>query len=310
MTVGALRVAASESRQFGVMQTEADGRIVGFRKSRPVPKTIPGDEQHILASMGIYVFTARFMFEQLCLDATRTAARTILARISCRRSRRIAYLRFRSGRESQAGRLLARRGHAGRLLRSQHGPGVGGPDLNMYDQRWPIRTYLPNLPPPKFVFAEEGAQARRGQALDTIVCLGSIVSGGQVQRSILGAKCRVNSFARVEDSILFDGVDIGRHAKVRRAIIDKGVHIPPGTSRSATTTTTTGPAASPSAKAGVIVIAKADGIEHFLRGRAVVVVNSLRRPRDQWVRRSFLNIRACALPWRRNLRQRGVVPCK
>ena len=94
------------------------------------------------------------------------------------------------------------------------------PQLNMYDEQWPIRTYQPNSPPPKFVFA---AQERRGYALDSIVCLGSIVSGGQVRRSILGPTTRVNSYAQVEDSILFDGVDIGRHAQIRRAIIDKGV---------------------------------------------------------------------------------------
>lgn len=99
------------------------------------------------------------------------------------------------------------------------------PELNMYDEAWPIRTYQPNLPPPKFVFAEE---RRRGVALDSIVCLGSIVSGGQVERSIVGHRVRINSFAQVMDSILFDGVDIGRFARVRRAIIDKGVKIPPG----------------------------------------------------------------------------------
>jgi glucose-1-phosphate adenylyltransferase len=137
------------------------------------------------------------------------------------------------------------------------------PLLNMYDERWPIRTYHPNYPPPKFVFAEEGPQGRRGEALDSIVCQGSIVSGGQVHRSILGSNTRVNSFALVEDSILLDHVDIGRHARVRRAIIDKGVRIPPGTSigydhdqdRARGFTVSEG---------GVVVIAKADGVDHFM----------------------------------------------
>jgi len=99
--------------------------------------------------------------------------------------------------------------------------------LNLYDQRWPIRTYQPDLPPPKFVFAEKGPSARRGQALDSMVCAGCIISGGQVERSILGPNVRINSYAQVEDSILFEGVNVGRHARIRRAIIDKGVHIPP-----------------------------------------------------------------------------------
>jgi glucose-1-phosphate adenylyltransferase len=103
------------------------------------------------------------------------------------------------------------------------------PQLNVYDQSWPIRTYHPNTPPPKFVFAEPDPDGRRGQALDSIVCPGSIISGGRVQGSIIGHGCRVNSYSRVDESILFDGVDVGRHARIRRAIIDKGVQIPAGT---------------------------------------------------------------------------------
>jgi glucose-1-phosphate adenylyltransferase len=112
------------------------------------------------------------------------------------------------------------------------------------------------------VFAEHGPDARRGQALDSIVCQGSIISGGTVERSILGTNTRVNSFAHVQDSILLDHVDIGRHARVRRAIIDKHVQIPPGTEigfdhdqdRARGFTVSEG---------GVVVIAKADGVDHF-----------------------------------------------
>jgi glucose-1-phosphate adenylyltransferase len=101
------------------------------------------------------------------------------------------------------------------------------PELNLYDRTWPIRTYQPLYPPPKFVFAETGSSMpRAGQALDSMVCSGSIISGGRVQRSILSPNVRVNSWASVEDSILLEGVDVARHAKVRRAIIDKGVSIP------------------------------------------------------------------------------------
>ena len=117
-------------------------------------------------------------------------------------------------------------------------------------------------PPPKFVFAGVRQDARRGQALDSVVCMGSIVSGGTVARSIVGPNCRVNSYALVEDSILFEGVNVGRHAKVRRAIIDKGVHIPAGIEigynleqdreRGFTIS-----------ENGIVVIAKADGVEHF-----------------------------------------------
>jgi glucose-1-phosphate adenylyltransferase len=105
------------------------------------------------------------------------------------------------------------------------------PVLNLYDADWPIRTFQPQLPPPKTVFASEGptGTVRRGEAHDSMVCNGSIISGGHVSRSILSPNVRVNSYAMVEQSILYDRVDVGRYAKVRRAIIDKDVKIPPHT---------------------------------------------------------------------------------
>ena len=121
------------------------------------------------------------------------------------------------------------------------------PLLNMYDDHWPIRTYHPNYPPPKFVFAEQGHEARRGEALDSIVCQGSIVSGGQVERSILGFNVRINSFARVEDSIVLDGVDIGRHAAFAGRSSTKGCESRPAR-KSASIRSKIGPAVSPSAK--------------------------------------------------------------
>ncbi|MGW8258360.1 MAG: sugar phosphate nucleotidyltransferase, partial [Thermoguttaceae bacterium] len=137
------------------------------------------------------------------------------------------------------------------------------PQLNMYDRDWPVRTYQPNLPPPKFVFAEKGPSGRCCEARDSLFCQGSIISGGQVERSIVGFDSRINSYAHVSESILFEGVNVGRHAKIRRAIIDKGVSIPPHTeigydheldiARGFTVT-----------DKDVTVIAKTHGMEHFL----------------------------------------------
>jgi len=101
------------------------------------------------------------------------------------------------------------------------------PQFNLYDQEWPLRTYVPMLPPAKFVFAEIGN--RYGAALDSIVSPGCIISGGVVDRSVLSPAVRVNSYARVEESILLDGVNIGRHCRIRRAIIEKNVSVPEGT---------------------------------------------------------------------------------
>lgn len=265
MTVGALRVPKQEAAgQFGVMEIDTNYQIIGFEEKPASPKTIPGDSEHTLASMGIYVVGARFLFEQLCQDATRQFSSHDFGRdivpsiIDSHRVFAFPFLdenRKKDAYWRDVGTLDA-------YYEANMDLVSVDPQLNMYDERWPIRTYHPNVPPPKFVFAE-GEGGRRGQALDSIVCLGSIISGGQVYRSIVGNNCRVNSYAVIEDSILFDHVDIGRHAKIRRAIIDKGVHIPSGVqigfdheqdrARGFTVS-----------ENGVTVIAKADGVEHFL----------------------------------------------
>ena len=270
LTISALRVSASQSRHFGVIEIDRNQRILGFDEKPADPATIPGDPHRIYASMGIYVFTARFLFEQLCLDATRPGSkhdfgRDIIPSI-IQTHPVFAFPFIDENRKSDAywrdvGTLDAYYEANMDLISVD-------PQLNMYDERWPIRTYLPNFPPPKFVFAEEGPNARRGQALDSLVCQGSIISGGTVERSILGNNTRVNSFAHVQDSILLDHVDIGRYAHVRRAIIDKGVRIPPGTQigfdpeqdRARGFTVSEG---------GITVIAKADGVDHFLEPAAM-----------------------------------------
>lgn len=264
LTIGALHVDLEAAQQFGVMEIDSDGQIVGFAEKPEDPKPIPGDEQHALASMGIYVFSARFLFEQLCQDATNNDSAHDFGRDvipSIINSQRVFAFPFRDENKKvdsywrDVGTLDAYYDANMELI-------TVDPLLNMYDNEWPIRTYYPNLPPPKFVFAESGPDGRCGMALDSIVCQGAIVSGGRVQRSILGCNTRINSFAQVEDSILFEGVDIGRHAKIRRAIIDKEVRIPPETvigfdhqhdrARGFTVT-----------ESGITVIAKAEGIEHF-----------------------------------------------
>jgi glucose-1-phosphate adenylyltransferase len=222
---------------------------------------MPNDPHSCLASMGIYLFGARFLFEELCRDATRNGSRhdfgidvipTIIE------TNRVFAYPFRD--ENHKRDLYWRDvGTLDAYYEANRDLITVDPELNMYDEAWPIRTCQPNLPPPKFVFAEE---RRRGLALDSIVCSGTILSGGQVERSILGQAVRVNSFAQVADSILFDRVNIGRFARVRRAIIDKGVQIPTGVEigydpqadrqRGFLVTDN-----------GITVIAKADGVERF-----------------------------------------------
>lgn len=270
LTVGTLPVDVSAaSRQFGIVEVDAESRVVGFEEKPAHPKPIPGDPQRTLASMGIYVASTRFLFEQLCLDATRQGSRHDfghdLIPVLIDSHRVYAYPFMDENRKTEAywrdvGTLEA-------YFDANMDLTTIDPQLNLYDADWPIRTFQPNLPPPKFVFAEKGPDARRGQALDSIVCQGTIVSGGQLERTIVGPDSRINSYAQVVDSILFEGVNVGRHAKIRRAIIDKGVHVPAGIeigydadldrNRGFTVTDT-----------GLTVIAKTHGVDQFLEKAA------------------------------------------
>lgn len=229
VTIGALRVSVEEAKQFGVMQTDLNHRVIGFQEKPAEPIPAPDDPHSCLASMGIYVFRARFLFEQLCADATKDESdhdfgKNIIPD-AIEKFRVCAFPFLDENKKEQAywrdvGTIDAYYEASMDLI------GVD-PQLNLYDQRWPIRAFQPMLPPPKFVFGSEDRSSRRGEALDSIVCQGAIVSGGFVARSILGPNVRINSYAAVEDSILFDGVEVGRRCRIRRAIIDKGVRIPP-----------------------------------------------------------------------------------
>ncbi|MFN3149662.1 glucose-1-phosphate adenylyltransferase [Bremerella sp.] len=266
LTIGALKTTVEEARSFGVMQIDREQKILGFDEKPENPKTIPGDDQHCLASMGIYVFNAAFLFEQLCKDATnRTSAHDFGRNIipSIIDTHRVYAFPFRD--ENRKGDAYWRDvGTLDAYYEANMDLVSVDPQLNIYDEAWPLRTYQPNVPPPKFVFGGEADPNRRGYALDSVVCGGSIISGGEVERSIIGPRVRVNSFSSVHDSILFEGVSVGRHSQIRRAIIDKGVSIPADTqigfdleldrSRGFTVT-----------QSGLVVIAKEDLIEPQLK---------------------------------------------
>ena len=264
LTIGALKVERQDAKQFGVMEIDETGRICGFEEKPESPRAIPGDPDYALASMGIYIFSARFLFEQLCHDATKSDSahdfgRDIIPSII--ESHRVFAFPFLD-ENKKVSSYWRDVGTLDAYYEANMDLIAVDPLLNMYDEQWPIRTYQPNLPPPKFIFSEPGEEGRRGQAHDSIVCAGAILSGGRVERSIVGPNTRINSYADVQDSILLEGIDIGRHSKIRRAIIDKGVAIPPETvigydlehdrSRGFSVTET-----------GITVIAKGEGVTHF-----------------------------------------------
>ncbi|WP_166831347.1 glucose-1-phosphate adenylyltransferase [Thalassoroseus pseudoceratinae] len=230
-TVACIPVPLHEGSDFGIMHIDPDHNVLSFDEKPAEPECIPGDPENCLASMGVYVFKTDFLFEQLCQDATVADSRhdfghnIIPSMIGTRKVRAYPFRDKNTGERCywrDVGTLDAYYEANMDLVHVD-------PQLNLYDRTWEVRTYHPPLPPPKFVFNDaDEAEPRVGTALDSIVGLGSIVSGGHVERSVISPDVRINSWAHVEDSILFEGVDIGRHAKVRKAIIDKNVHIPAG----------------------------------------------------------------------------------
>ncbi|MGH7172881.1 MAG: glucose-1-phosphate adenylyltransferase [Gemmataceae bacterium] len=231
LTIGCIPVPRKEGIHFGIMDVDKEDHVAGFLEKPADPPEMADMPGQTLASMGIYVFTARTMFELLCQDATRGDSdhdfgRNIIPPILG--TQRVFAYRFRDQNRKEVpywrdvGTLDAYYQANMDLINVD-------PVLNLYDREWPIRTYQPQLPPPKFVFNDgPGDNARRGEAHDSMVCQGAIISGGHVRRSILSPNVRVNSYAEVEASILFDGVNVGRHCRIRRAIIDKDVEIPAG----------------------------------------------------------------------------------
>jgi glucose-1-phosphate adenylyltransferase len=205
--------------------------VTGFQEKPSDPAGTPDNPKICLASMGIYVFKSRFLYEQLCDDATCKESdhdfgkNIIPGAIEDHKVYAFPFLdenRKQDAYWRDVGTIDAYFEATMDLIHVD-------PLLNLYDQHWPIRAYQQMLPPPKFVFGSEGHTSRRGEALDSVVCQGAIISGGCVARSVLGPNVRINSYAHVEDSILFDGVEVGRRSRLRRVIIDKGVRIPPET---------------------------------------------------------------------------------
>jgi len=226
LTVAAIRMDRKLSREFGVIEVERDWRIVGFQEKPEEPKTIPGDPEEILASMGVYVFNTEILVRRLIEDArsdsTHDFGKDIIPSMIGRD--RIFAFDFKQGDQGGTG-YWRDVGTIDAYFEANMDLISVSPQLNLYDPQWPIFTYQSPYPPAKTVLEEEG---RMGTAINSIISNGCIISGGSVKRSVLSPKVMVHSYAEVEDSILLEGVDIGRHAKIRKAIIDKDVQIPPG----------------------------------------------------------------------------------
>jgi len=226
LTVATIHMNRAFSREFGVIEVDGDWRIVGFQEKPEEPKTIPGDPEGILASMGVYVFNVEVLVRRLIEDARSDSSHDFGKDIipAMIRKDRVFAFDFKEGDRGGTG-YWRDVGTIDAYFEANMDMVSLMPQLNLYDPQWPILTYQPPYPPAKTVHAEEG---RTGTVVNSIVSNGCIISGGSVKRSILSPRVRVHSYVEIEDSILLDGVDVGRHAKIRRAIIDKEIQIPEG----------------------------------------------------------------------------------
>lgn len=228
MTVGCLEVDLDIARAFGVMTTDGDGRVLEFNEKPENPAPMPGSEDTSLASMGIYVFNTRFLFEQLIKDADNPESShdfgndIIPAIIQQYRVFTYPFRDVQTGQQAywrDVGTVDAFWATNLELI------GVT-PELNLYDQDWPIWTYQEQMPPAKFVFDDED---RRGTAIDSMVSGGCVISGATVRHSLLFSNVKVNSYSLLNHAVVLPDVEIGRNCRIQNAVIDKGCQIPTDT---------------------------------------------------------------------------------
>ena len=229
LSVACIDVPIADAREFGVMHTEADGRITAFVEKPQNPPPMPGNPERALANMGVYIFNAAFLFEQLirdhddprsahdfgkdlipyCVERYRTFAHSFLDSCVGLGESREPYWR-------DVGTIDA-------YWEANMEMTKVTPELNLYDEEWPIWTHQEQLPPAKFVFDDDD---RRGVAIDSLASGGDVISGATVRRSLLFSRVHVHSWATIEDSVILPDCDIGRRAKLRRVVVDKHCHIP------------------------------------------------------------------------------------
>lgn len=228
VTVGCIEVPVAEASAFGVMAVDDQHRVIEFAEKPANPKPTPGNPERALASMGIYLFSAQVLYEELCRDNEDETSHHDFGKDiipSLLERRRIVAFPFRDPIQNKEA-YWRDVGTIDALWQSNLELTDVSPELNLYDLDWPIWTYQEQLPPAKFVFDEE---TRRGTAVDSLVAGGCIISGALVRHSVLFSQVRVHSRAEIIDSVIFPDVDIGRDCRIRRALIDRGCRIPAGT---------------------------------------------------------------------------------
>jgi glucose-1-phosphate adenylyltransferase len=232
LSIAAIPVPLHEANQFGIIQVDEDWRITGFQEKPEKPTPIPGNPDMALASMGNYIFTSGILLDALQKDSSALGSshdfgKNILPSLLANGNRLYAY-DFRRNRIPGSNyeyndSYWRDVGNLDSFYEASMDLRAVQPQLDLYNQEWPIRGAPNTYPPAKFVHNADG---RVGHALQSIVCEGTIISGATVTDSVIGRRCRINSFSEVHQCVLNDGVEVARGARLRRCIIDKGAKIP------------------------------------------------------------------------------------
>jgi len=227
-TLATIEVPVADARRFGIVGIDERDQVVSFAEKPEHPAAAPGSPDVALASMGIYIFKADVLVSALEADAALPDSQHDFGKniIPSMIHRAPVYSYRFYDENKKASKYWRDIGTLDAYFEASMDLCQVNPEFNLYDPEWPLRTYQPQAPPAKFVFAEEGR--RCGQALDSIISGGCIISGSRVSGSILCPNVRVHSFCDIDQAILMPGVRVGRHARIRRAIIDRDVLIPRG----------------------------------------------------------------------------------
>jgi glucose-1-phosphate adenylyltransferase len=227
VTLGTIEIPVSEVNRFGVIAIDEQERVTGFQEKPQLADGIPGSPEVALASMGVYVFDTDVLVRALEADAMQPTQHDFGKDIIPALIHDVPVYAYRFYDENKkASKYWRDIGTLDAYFEANMDLCHVNPEFNLYDPEWPLRTYQPQAPPAKFVFAEIGQ--RCGQALDSVISPGCIVSGSTVSGSVLCPNVRVHSFCRIDQCILMPGVRVGRHARIKRAIIDRDVLIPRG----------------------------------------------------------------------------------
>lgn len=228
LTVGCVEVPLAEASAFGVMGVNREWRVTDFTEKPEQPTPMPEDPDSALASMGIYVFNTAFLFEQLIRDAdlktsSHDFGKDLIPHVIDRY--RVFGYPFR---DVQTGEQEYWRdvGTVDAYWQANQELVAVTPELNLYDADWPIWTHQEQLPPAKFVFNDDG---RRGMAVDSMVSGGCLISGSRVEHSLLFSNVKLNSYSTLREAVVLPDVQVGRHCRITKAVIDKGCRIPEGT---------------------------------------------------------------------------------